>query len=185
MSKEGVYERPSHVIRNVHRRRVTPIQWTDIKNPLRESLVDPYDLQMLFTHNRSYIPYSMASTSQTGHMLLWYILNTRYMSETKGAIMGSVNHFCFGGQYEYQKVDLGNQFVFNPYAETELTREDWFSFNEFLNESVHVKDNNFIQLAKKLSNDKMTAGMQYLEVVVSHNLGDSVAQICYIRPCAI
>ena len=176
-------DRPSVQLGRINTRRTTMnIQWTDIKNPLKESLIDGSNLMSVFTDNNNYIPYSRASSAYTGHILLWYILNGKYMSETKGSIIGSVNRFSFGGQYEYMKLSEGNGQVKNPYQNDELTQSEWEMFHEFMTNDVLIKESNVVELAKKLSSDRQTAGMQYLEVIVSEEFGDKVGTICYIRP---
>ncbi len=154
------------------------IRFAEIKNPIPDEIADGKDLQKLFDRF-PYIPYS-TSDRQTAHYLLWHLINSKYTSETKGAIIESVNSFSFGGQYKY--VRAYDKRVYNPFKNDKgLSQEEWMSYNEFLG-SIDLCGKNYHSLACELSEHKQLTGMQGVEVIYTQSFGQPMVTFACVRP---
>jgi len=140
---------------------VNAIKFAEIRNPMPEEVSDGHDLKKIFDIY-PYIPYAFAD-KVTSQMLKWYLLNSGYMSETKGNVITKTSDFAFGGQYQY--IRSSNPRLFIPNFKEEITDvTTWNGFNDFVS-GIDLCGDDYVSMAYKLNHSKMTVGEMGMEVI--------------------
>lgn len=90
------------------------IKFDKLKSPIPDYIEDPEKVKMFF-ENSPWIPYA-GLNKMSSHSLVKKLQQMKLLSVTKGAVMGSINTYCFGGEIKLvnsidMDFDLGQESV--------------------------------------------------------------------------
>jgi len=151
-----------------------------LENPIPDELKDS-ELTQQFFKTSPYIPFS-GSDKFTSQCLVDRLQDMRYKSQTKGAVMKSINTYSFNGRIKMVN-SIDNEFDLGVDS-SELVGADQKIYLEYL-KGINLFGSTYKDLAKCLSNSWQTTGNEWLELILDEEYGNRFFGISYVNPSYI
>ena len=147
----------------------------DLKTYIAEEVSDTPEVTNFFA-SQPFLPYA-GMDKHTSHQLVCKLLDMKSLSLTKGAVMNSINSYCFAGkiklaQGEDVEFDLGQE-------ERILEGAEQQAFYDYL-KSIDLYGFTWKTLTNSLSSNEQSTGEMWLELVMYEELGQRYYKINYI-----